>query len=161
LGNETVTIKLITKAPLRLLDFHILGQSYLRPSYFQPDFEEQLERGEFISQLQRRISDPVVPGRESEYIITQTLAEYLAHVHAPPFDGILFDSAQRHEGKNVVLFPGVDDSFPLAYVESSVTAYTTCRIEYEHDELPVYLSADGELSFYNPEEEQYYRDNDP
>jgi RES domain len=116
LGNDTAVIKLVTTKVLRLLDFIRLGDSYARLSYFQPDFDEQYERGAFLQLLQRLISQPIVPGKESDYIITQTLAEYLAHVHEQPFDGILFDSVQRKEGRNIVLFPGSDGVFPLSYV---------------------------------------------
>ena len=47
---------------------------------------------------------PVVPGHEDEYLITQTLTEYLAHVHLPAFDGVIFQSVQRRGGANMVLF---------------------------------------------------------
>ena len=45
IGNDTAVIKLVTTKALRLLDFIRLGDSYIRPSYFQPDFVEQREGG--------------------------------------------------------------------------------------------------------------------
>src|SRR6202040_2120908 len=94
-----------TTKPLRMIDFTRLEQSYGEGlSYFQPDFTEETERRKFIRRLHSLISQPVVPGREADYLITQTMAEYLAHVHKEPFDGILFKSVQRAGGINVVLF---------------------------------------------------------
>ncbi len=154
LGNDTAVIKLVTTKALRLLDFIRLGDSYTRLSYFQPDFADQYERGAFLQHLQRLISQPIVPGRESDYIITQTLAEYLAHVHEQPFDGILFNSVQRDRGTNIVLFPDVYGVFPLSYVENSLTFYTTHSIDYAHSECNVYLDPDGELRFYRNYEEE-------
>ena len=104
LGNDTAVILLVTTRALRLLDFSRLGKSYAPLSYFQPDFADQCEKGEFLVHLQRLISEPIVPGRESEYIITQTLAEYLAHVHKQPFDGRLFDSVQRKKPRTSFSF---------------------------------------------------------
>lgn len=155
LGNDTAVIKLVTRKALRLLDFSRLGESYTQLSYFQPDFVAQCEKGAFLRRLQRLISEPIVPGRESDYIITQTLAEYLAHVHEQPFDGILYDSVQRDKGTNIVLFPGIDGDFALSYVDKSVTLYSTRSIEYAHSQLYVHLMDDGEIWFdrdYDDEE---------
>ena len=156
LGNDTAIIKVRTTKPLRLLDFSRLGKSYTRLSYFQPDFVAQVEKGAFLRRLQRLISEPIVPGRESDYIITQTLAEYLAYVHQQPFDGILFESVQRSKGTNIVLFAAVAGEFPLSYVAESITVYSTRSIRYEHDEIYVRLMDDGEVYFdrnYEDEED--------
>lgn len=145
LGNETAVIKIRTTKVLRLLDFSRLGESYTQLSYFQPDFVAQCEKGAFLRRLQRLISQPIVPGRESDYVITQTLAEYLAHVYRPSFDGILFDSVQRRQGTNMVLFPDVQGGFPLSYVDESISLYSTSSIEYSHDRVYVRLMDDGEV----------------
>lgn len=143
LGNETAVIKLGTTKSLRLLDFNRLERSYTRLSYFQPDFTEQCEKGAFLRKLQRLISQPIIPGREIDYIITQSLAEYLAHVHETPFDGILFQSVQRSDGTNIVLFPDVEGKFPLSYIDRNVTLYATRSIQYTHEQKYVHLTEDG------------------
>jgi hypothetical protein len=61
-----------------------------RLSYFHPTFTEESAKRSFLQRLHVEISNPVIPGRESDYVITQTMAEYLAHVHNNPFDGIVF-----------------------------------------------------------------------
>jgi hypothetical protein len=142
LGGDTALIELQTTKPLRVLDFTRLEQSHGEVlSYFQPNFTEEVERRAFLRRLHTLISQPVVPGREADYLITQTMAEYLAHVHEEPLEGILFKSVQRAGGINVVLFPEhypVDSpdksTFPLVYVDKSFKLFSTKEIRYKHRE---------------------------
>jgi hypothetical protein len=153
-------IKLRTTKALRLLDFSLLEHAHSgNPlSYFQPDFSDEVEKRIFRRQLHRLISQPIVPGRETEYLITQTMAEYLAHVHEEPFDGILFASAQRANGKNVVLFPDSAlmtnqpaDVFGLAYCENSLQIFKTTSIFYTHHKRDAFLH-EGKVHFrHDPE----------
>jgi hypothetical protein len=159
IGSEAAVIKVRTTKALRLLDFTRIKDSYHVLSYFQPDFNEQAEKNIFLRQLGNLISQPVRPGRESDYLITQTMAEYLAHVHgeqsdgslfrAEPFDGLLYKSVQRKSGSNIVLFPrakgDTDSAFPVAYVSDSVKFFRTRTITYEHDEVRFGLMDDGEI----------------
>ena len=153
LGSDVAVIELHTTEPLRLLDFAKLEESYSTLSYFQPDFSEQAEKGIFLRRLQRLISQPIVPGREADYLITQTMTEYLAHVHEKPFGGILFRSVQRAEGVNAVVFPDQAGDFPISYVDKSFKLFTTKVINYTHrenyvsvteDELYVHAESDEE-----------------
>jgi hypothetical protein len=140
LGGDTAVIELQTTKSLRMLDFTRLEKSHgVGLSYFQPDFTEEVERLTFLRRLHTLISQPVVPGREADYLITQTMAEYLAHVHEEPFDGILFKSVQRAGGINVVLFAerkpeasSDKNTFPLNYVDGSFRLFSTEEIHYEH-----------------------------
>lgn len=146
MGNDVVVIKLLTTKSLRLLDFTRLEESYKGLSYFQTDFKEQAEKGAFLRSLQSLISQPIVPGREMDYLITQTMAEYLAHIHPVRFDGILFKSVQRSGGINIVIFPDGPDKFPLEYVPDSFKLYRTDSVEYEHHTRHMGL-IEGELWF--------------
>src|SRR6202035_2572480 len=77
LGGDTALIALQTTRPVRLLDFTRLEKSHNEGlSYFQPNFTAEVERLAFLRRLHTLISQPVVPGRESDYLITQTMAEY-------------------------------------------------------------------------------------
>lgn len=152
IGNEVVLMKATTTAPLRLLDFARLEKARSALSFFQPDYTEQVEKLAFLRRLHRLISQPVVPGKESDYLITQTLSEYLAHVHQKPFDGILFASVQREGGINIVLFARSDvlsnalaDRFQLAFVQGSLKLFSTKSIEYEHEEQRIYANKDGQV----------------
>jgi hypothetical protein len=158
IGGEAAVITVRTTKTLRLLDFTRIKDSHHVLSYFQPDFNEQAEKNIFLRQLGSLISQPVRPGRESDYLITQTMAEYLAHVHgeqsdgslfrAEPFDGLLYKSVQRKGGTNIVLFPRpkseTDNAFPVAYVSDSVKFFRTRTIAYEHDKIDLRIM-DGEL----------------
>jgi hypothetical protein len=162
LGGDTALIELQTTKPLRILDFTRLPRSHGEGlSYFQPGFNEEVERLAFVRRLHSLISQPVVPGREADYLITQTMAEYLAHVHQEPFDGILFKSVQRAGGMNIVLFAerhweasrGVS-TFPVNYVKGSFKLFSTEEIHYKHRERR--LSEDhGKVSLaYEPEDDE-------
>jgi hypothetical protein len=142
IGEESAVITLQTTKSLRMLDFTRMPTAYKSLSFFQPDFEEQAERLSFLRILGALISRPVVPGHESEYLITQTMMEYLAHVYRDPierrsFDGVIFKSTQRDGGQNIVLFPQMkreQPTFPLNYVAGSLTIHATKGITYEHKE---------------------------
>lgn len=105
-----------------------------------------------MRKLHRLISQPIIPGHETDYSITQTMAEYLAHVHNPPFDGILFSSAQRKAGINIVIFSDtlilsdeIERAFRLKYVEGSVRLFSTSVIKYEHRQTDVITTDKGKL----------------
>jgi len=161
LGGMTALIAVETTTSLTLLDFTRLEKSWRILSYFQPDFSAEAERNAFLRHLHTIVSQPVVPGRESDYLVTQTLAEYLAHVHKYPLDGILFRSVQRKDGINVVLFAKSDGDgktsasrFPLKYVNDSFKVYSTKAIEYTHSEMPV-IDWDGTVCFEHEQDEWY------
>jgi RES domain len=153
-GGEAAVITVRTTKALRLLDFTKIKDSGRALSYFQPDFNEQAEKNIFLRQLGSLISQPVRPGRESDYLITQTMAEYLAHVQAKPFDGLLYKSVQKKGGTNIVLFPqpkgDTDNAFPVAYVADSIKFFETLAIEYEHFERRLgVVNDDGEIVDYS------------
>jgi hypothetical protein len=152
IGGEAAVIKIRTTKTLRLIDFTKIKNSARALSYFQPDFNQQAEKNIFLRQLGSLISQPVRPGKEADYLITQTMAEYLAHVHAKPFDGLLYKSVQKKGGKNIVLFPHrrtvADNAFSIAYVDESIKFFETSAIEYEHIERRVTAMDDGEIIDY-------------
>jgi hypothetical protein len=161
LGGLTALIGVETTRPLTLLDFTRLEKSYKPLSYFQPDFSAEADRNAFLRHLHTIVSQPVIPGRESDYLITQTMAEYLAYVHRNPLDGILFKSVQRAEGINVVLFSKSNgdgetsaSKFSLKYVDDSFRVYSTEAIEYKHSEERV-IDWDGTVCFQS-EQDAYY-----
>lgn len=154
LKNELAIITVKTTKPLRLLDFSRLEQAHGGKvlSYFQPDFTEEVEKHMFLRSVHSLISQPIIPGRESDYLITQTMAEYLAYVHDEPLDGILFASAQRAKGTNIVLFAdpySLNSSsvevFPIQYVDESIRILSTELIKYKHEEVNVSVLEDGRI----------------
>jgi hypothetical protein len=154
LGGDTAVITLETTKLLRLLDFTRLSKCLGELSYFQTDFREETERFKFLRHLGRLISRPIIPGNEADYLITQTMTEYLAHIHEKSFDGILFNSTQRKEGINVVIFPRTKESslclsFPLKYSDGSLQLFSTRSISYEHYEKRMRLEGDSVVPDYD------------
>lgn len=81
--------------PLRILNLSLLEKAYLSGSLFDPSHFESLSRVQFLSKLVKDIGAPIAPGsEETEYLVTQVLAEYFQFVSTDLIDGILFDSVQ-------------------------------------------------------------------
>ncbi|WP_047534852.1 RES family NAD+ phosphorylase [Methylotenera sp. N17] len=153
IGNEVAAISVKTTRRLRLLDFSRLEKAITDKSlsYFQPNFTDELGKQKFLRHLHQLISQPVIPGRETDYLITQTMGEYLAHVYPKPFDGILFASTQRVNGINIVLFSkpdliavSVGESFGIKYIDDSLRLYSTDKIEHSHSQID-FSFLEGEL----------------
>jgi RES domain len=150
LGSRIALITMETVHPLRLLDFNLLDIARHPDSlsYFQDDFDEQVELRVFLHRLHRMIANPVAPGHESDYLITQVMTEYLAHVCKHQLDGIQFRSSQKSDGNNVVLFsksayrePALElepERFPIRYVVGSLELHETQTISYTHRKLSTY-----------------------
>ncbi|MFL9981375.1 RES family NAD+ phosphorylase [Paraburkholderia graminis] len=153
IGNDVALIELRTNRPLRVLDFTRLeaARSSKPLSYFQPDFQKQQKRRNFLKILHTLIAQPITPGHESDYLITQTMAEFLSHVAEPSFDGILFKSTQRENGTNIVLFPngmlddaGVPLALPVSLADGKVNLFRTESISYSHAKLAYYQQEDAD-----------------
>jgi len=157
IANEIAVVELQTTRPVRVLDFERLDDARdpRSLSYFQPDYAIETERREFLKGLHRSIAQPIVPGHEADYLITQTMAEYLAHVHKRPFDGVLFKSVQRSRGTNVVLFPqrglisdSMSDLFGVALASDAPRVFQVNAVKYSNIELQVSRGSDGALHKY-------------
>lgn len=105
-GGRVISGKFKLKRSMRVLNFKTLESGYLgpHPSFFETNFQIKTARREALKMLHQKISMPVLPGEEREYLITQVIAEYLATQHSPRFDGVIFSSAQDKSGENIVLF---------------------------------------------------------
>lgn len=112
-GNLIVVAAFRPLRPLNLLDLSALEQLKISGgSSFDPDIQRHKEVTSFLQTLSRKLTIPMFgKSRESEYLITQALAEYLSLLTKPGLDGIMFHSTQREEPEikedadhNVVLF---------------------------------------------------------
>lgn len=105
-GSHVVVAKFEILRPLRLLDFDSLTKIYVERSHFDPTYASHIGHASFLRRLVREMSRPIMPGDEAfEYLVTQAVAEYLAHKVEPRLDGIIFHSSQTDgAGRNVVLF---------------------------------------------------------
>ncbi|ELQ09051.1 RES family NAD+ phosphorylase [Pseudomonas amygdali] len=91
---------------VRVLDFERFEGANLGPipSFFDPEYFKHLDRQGFLHKIHEEIRIPVDEEEKRNYLITQAVAEYLALKCSPRFDGVIFRSAQRAEGRNIVLF---------------------------------------------------------
>ncbi|MFC4158624.1 RES family NAD+ phosphorylase [Chitinimonas lacunae] len=157
LGCQSAIIQVKTKRDLRILDFSLLERVHCEINYFHQDFLSEVKKRGFLRALHQLISQPVMPGMETDYIMTQAMAEYLSSVHCHPVDGIKFSSAHRKNGFNLVLFPNKEITgkkkpemgslFGVEYVEDSLKFKQTADIIYQYKNLSFYLLNDGQIGF--------------
>ena len=136
---------------IKLLDFQRLARAHNinRPSIFRPDYAKLIARRRFTVAVHQLIRTPVVQGRESDYLITQAMAEYLAHLRKPAFEGVLFGSAQDDTGTNVVLF---EPSSLIRYVPDSTTFHQITHVKYSSKELQPYPAGGKPTCLFDPME---------
>ncbi len=112
-GNFVIVTPFRPRRPLRILDITALDAlSYIKGSLFDTKLVDMNEKTSFLKTLSRKLTLPVSgKNPDSEYLITQAVAEYLAISEKYNLDGISFESTQvRIEEKNkniahnVVLF---------------------------------------------------------
>jgi hypothetical protein len=143
LQAKIAVIQVKIQRNLRLLDFTRLENCRLpKLDYFQPDYQSEVDKFFFRLSLGKRISQPVTPGEEHNYLVTQTMAEYLAFIHMRPLDGILFRSSQMKGGKNVVLFSKAtfltednEPEFSVGYVAKSLEFHSVDAVRYRHHKV--------------------------
>jgi hypothetical protein len=108
-GGAVISGQFRLTQDVRVLDFKVLEKAY-EPAYtsmFDPDYRLKQDRKKFLRTLHDKISSPVLPKQEREYLTTQVIAEYLSTQHTPAIDGVIFKSAQYEGGLNIVLFSHV------------------------------------------------------
>jgi len=144
-GSYVAVAEFALLRTVRLLDLSSLrGLTVNGLSRFDPEYLLRYERSSFIKNLSRKLVMPVVHElEETNYLLTQAIADYLSTSERYDLDGILFTSAQKPKEntdpsvRNIILF----------HKSSGVlNADRRCReadVEmYQHEE---------ELSYFAPE----------
>lgn len=105
-GSQVMVARFEIIRPIRLLDLTALIEISVSGSIFDPTLADRLARAMFLRSLNGRISKPVMPDDEPfEYIVTQSLADFLATESTIHIDGIIFSSVQTGGmPHNVLLF---------------------------------------------------------
>ena len=158
----------------RVLDFGVLENIFdSQPmSCFDPGYRTNMERRQFLRTLHSKISSPVTPDQEQEYLLTQVIAEYLSTQVEPPIDGVMFASVQHQDGINIVLFSRVlaiipyqerteDDPiigngpFPsgLAYIPDTLEAHKIGCVTFEVE--PLVINGDIVIRDWRYEQDPY------
>lgn len=162
IGSTLAVVELRTTRKLRVLDLRRLETAWAEHSYFDPKYSEKRIRLAALRQLHEQVSQPILPGKESDYVVTQTMAEYLAHVCVKPFDGIVFRSAQDADGTNIVLFARskpfdgkLSARFGVKYARGSLCFVRIRSVKIEYQSLSIVkfegnsylLDANGQADF--------------
>ena len=112
-GSIVVTAPFVPQRALRVLDISALDAlSFGSGSKFDPQTRQTVERAVFFKTLSRKLTLPVFGKRQdSNYLITQVVADYLSDHQKFKLDGVSFKSTQvatasqrTITGYNVVLF---------------------------------------------------------
>ncbi|OXZ49381.1 hypothetical protein RW71_04410 [Escherichia coli] len=111
-GSFVVVSEFNLLRSVRLLDLTTLSRLGVNGiSKFNPEYLHRYERSSFIKTLSRKLVMPVVPElAESNYLLTQAIADYLSITPRYELDGIMFSSAQmpfekkEEKANNVILF---------------------------------------------------------
>ncbi|MNO35742.1 RES domain protein [compost metagenome] len=108
-GSFVVSGEFRLNKPVTLLDFERFEVTDLgpEPSVFDQDYFRKSGRREFLKFLHNKITAPVLPGSERNYLVSQFIAEYLATCVEPRIDGVIFKSVQDPTGSNITLFSHV------------------------------------------------------
>jgi hypothetical protein len=104
-GSKVAVAKFHLIRDLRLLNLLELQGITVDGSLFNETYADLLSRVQFLSQLSKKMVVPVMPGKEdTQYLVTQAIADYLAMESTINVNGIIFPSIQTKTGSNVVLF---------------------------------------------------------
>ncbi|MCX7587264.1 RES domain-containing protein [Phenylobacterium sp. 58.2.17] len=111
-GSQVVSAEFRIRRPIVVLDTTRFEAPPKELNLFAKDHVRRLAQWRFMQRFMAEIAKPISPSDEHiDYIPTQAVAEYLNKLHAVRIgkaerriDGILFRSAQRPAGVNLVLF---------------------------------------------------------
>lgn len=128
-GSRVVLGRFELLRKISVLDVEALEAVLVKGSLFDPSFGRRLEHASFLKRLAARIRIPVMPDDEAtDYLATQAMAEYLADRISPSLDGIMYGSAQGHQGAmNVALFNHAARVRPAPALNGSKLSVSTTR----------------------------------
>lgn len=101
-GSYVVMAEFKIVRALRVLDLSRLSKIRIHGSIFDPETLKGVQRSDFLRSLAKRITMPVTPNSEdTDYLVTQLIADYLATNDSLNLDGIAFSSAQNVHHDNL------------------------------------------------------------
>ncbi|MDO6591959.1 RES domain-containing protein [Loktanella sp. D2R18] len=111
-GETVMVARFRLTRPVVVLDTTLFASPPKQPNIFAKSHNERLSLWGFMAEFMSEISMPCLPDDEHlDYVPTQVVAEYLVHEHLfnvsgqeRHLDGLIFQSAQKPGGKNIVLF---------------------------------------------------------
>ena len=143
IGDNVVVGRFQSTASLRFFDFTRLGRRLRHAplSLFDPSYRKRSEHRLLLEYLHEEIARPVRTG-DTDYVMTQALAEFIRYDKKWAFDGIAFRSVQCEGGVNYVLFdrgepeamlaPDWRPAFHLAIECEAVSMHVIEGVRYSH-----------------------------
>ena len=108
-------------------------------SLFAPGYQKRMRLRELLNYLHEEIAKPV-KAKDTDYVATQALAEFIQHEGGHRFDGIIYRSVQHGSGINYALFDKSDPAskfapdwraeFDVVIVPDAVTFYSVQSLQY-------------------------------
>lgn len=144
IGDTVVVARFRSTAPLKFFDFTMLSRRlrHAALSFFDPSYRKRSEHRMLLEYLHEEIARPVRLN-DTDYVMTQALAEYIRYDERWAFDGIAFRSVQREDGVNYVLFdrgppgamlaPDWRPTFHLATSTETVSTHVIKSVRYVHE----------------------------
>lgn len=145
IGDAVVVGQFTTSAPLTLFDFTALDNrlDHSALSLFNPGFQMRADRRRLMEYLHDEIARPS-RAQDTDYVVTQALAEFIRYYEPQAFDGIMFRSVQHDGGVNFVLFdkgrpesmqaPDWRPKFALHISSDAARIHHVCSVRYKTDE---------------------------
>lgn len=143
IGDTVVVGRFQSTAPLKFFDFTVLSRRLRHAplSFFDPSYEKRSENRMLLEYLHEEIARPV-RASDTDYVMTQALAEFIRYDKKWAFDGIAFQSVQCEGGVNFVLFdrgapvamvaPDWRPTFHLAISSDAVSLHVIEGVRYSH-----------------------------
>lgn len=148
IGDTVVVARFRSTAPLKFFDFTMLSHRlrHAALSFFDPSYRKRSEHRMLLDYLHEEIARPVRLS-DTDYVMTQALAEFIRYDKRWAFDGIAFRSVQYEDGVNYVLFdrgpseamiaPDWRPTFHLATSTEAVSTHVIKSVRYAHESASV------------------------
>ncbi|MBV1810090.1 RES family NAD+ phosphorylase [Pseudomonas viridiflava] len=141
IGDTVVVGEFIASRPMEFFDFTALtGLQHKELSWFEHGYRERTDRRLLLEYLHELIARPV-RANDTDYVMTQALAEYIRYYADQRFDGISFRSVQRAGGINYVIFdkstpeemlsPNWLPKFSLEASKEPVSIFEVKQVQYQ------------------------------
>ncbi|MFF7108847.1 RES family NAD+ phosphorylase [Pseudomonas sichuanensis] len=145
IGDKVVVAEFVSARPLEFFDFKALtALKHQAISWFEPGYQVRTDRRRLLEYLHDLIAQPV-RANDTDYVVTQALAEFIRYYGKQRFDGISFRSVQREGGVNYVIFdrspleslqiPDWVPQFDLVASKDAVSVFEIARVEFHATKL--------------------------
>lgn len=153
IGDTVVVGRFHSMAPLKFFDFTMLSRRLRHAplSFFDPSYQKRSEHRLLLEYLHEELARPV-RASDTEYVVTQALAEFIRYDKKWAFDGIAFRSVQCEGGVNYVLFdrgapeamvaPDGRSTCRLAISTNAVSLHVIEGVRYRHKSSPIPFGQD-------------------